>query len=187
MLRIALIAALPILVAAGPLASGGATSNIQASAYDGQCVVVADAAGSVGDGTRLSLTACKSGRYGSGASWTLPPSGQAGLVKIGEHCLDAGIDPHDGGDVKLWTCYGGELPQQQWSIKADGTIETANGQCLNIKKESDGNEFQTWSCNAEDPQNRMYTIVGTWVAGQGDKTDQSRVRCQRELLVRRAF
>lgn len=103
----------------------------------------------------VTLTACKSGRYGGPPqSWTVPDGG-SGTIKAGDFCLDAGIDPHDGGDVKLWECYD-KLPQQTWMVNDDGTVETVNGQCLNVRRESEGDEreMQTWACNAEDPQNR---------------------------------
>ena len=145
------------LAAAIPLDKllGHSSSTIQSISYPNTCVAPSTPSSELGNGVPITLTACKSGRYGGPPqSWTVP-DGRSGPIKVGDLCLDAGDDPHDGGDVKLWECYD-SLPQQTWTVNGDGTVETADGQCLNVRKESEGDEkeMQTWACNAEDPQNR---------------------------------
>jgi hypothetical protein len=94
--------------------------------------------------------------------WQMPQPGQTGLVRWGDtFCLDAGLEPHDGGPSKLWECdESNEWIQQQWKVKDDGLLETGNGQCLNVRRDSVGEvrEMQTWSCDPEDPQNREYCM-----------------------------
>lgn len=91
-------------------------------------------------------------------SWLLPEVGQKGLIRWGDDfCLDAGLEPHDGGPAKLWGCdESNAWIQQQWIRREDGLLETGNGQCLNVVRGEEGEKrgLQTWSCDAEDPQNR---------------------------------
>jgi hypothetical protein len=158
-----IVGVLPLLATAVPLDKllSKSTSMIHAIAYDKTCVGPSSTSSSeLHNDVPVTLQWCQSGRYGKAQAWEMPTSGSSGQIRMNDFCLDAGIDPHDGGKVKLWECIDGvDVLQQMWKVNGDGTLETANGQCLNVRKESEGDEkeMQTWACNGEDPQNCEYS------------------------------
>jgi len=70
-------------------------------------------------------------------------------------CLDAGVNPSNGVQMKLWQCYPG-LAQQTWSFPtgSTGLISTANNQCLDLDN-SNFSTLQTWACSNPDPQQQF--------------------------------
>ena len=63
---------------------------------------------------------------------------QGGAIQLAgtNFCLDAGVNPSNGVQMKIWQCYFG-LSQQNWNFLDGGLIQTANSEskCLHIGTE----------------------------------------------------
>jgi len=102
------------------------------------------------------------GAYANGTPVNLAPCTNAGNQRFYEFdggaiqlvgtnfCLDAGTNPSNGVQMKIWQCYFG-LSQQTWNFLNGGLIQTANNQCLDVNNQGN-TQLQTWTCSASDPQ-----------------------------------
>jgi len=87
--------------------------------------------------------------------WNFLPNGLIQWAHDTRWCLDAGTNPSNGVQLKLWQCYPG-LAQQTWNIgDGAGLYSTANNECLDVRAE-DPNVLQTWQCSSSDPQQNFY-------------------------------
>jgi hypothetical protein len=80
-----------------------------------------------------------------------PPSAHRWLTTRTGRCLDAGTNPHDGGALKLYTCYPG-LAAQRWWFTYDERIALTGDthQCVDYDNTPGGRGLQTWTCTDKD-------------------------------------
>ncbi|KAJ8514789.1 hypothetical protein ONZ45_g7698 [Pleurotus djamor] len=73
-------------------------------------------------------------------------------------CLDAGNNPSNGVQMKIWKCYQ-NLPAQTWYYTNDKRLAVKDkGQCLDLEggKTFNGNLVQTWKCT-DNNSNQVWT------------------------------
>lgn len=98
------------------------------------------------NGTPVQVYDCN----GSGAQrWTISSSGNT-IVRVAQtpFCLDAGSNPGNGVQMKIWQCYD-QLPAQRWIVTSDNRIVLAGTSlCLDLPSGNTNNSqvLQTWTC-----------------------------------------
>lgn len=116
------------------------------------------------NGTPVQIYDCN----GSGAQqWTMLPNGQSGPTKVQlsntNYCLDVGLTPGDGTQMKIWTCIDdGSAPQQDFFYTADDRIASPhNSFCLDLTGGvlDNGNPVQIWTCS-DNNLNQVWTRRG---------------------------
>lgn len=126
----------------------------------GKCL---DVQGNVqADGTPVDIYDCN----GTGAQeWTtIAGSGPTKVQLTGTNfCLDVGLSPTDGTQMKIWTCYPPEqAPQQNFFYTADNRIaRPTDSFCLDLTGGilDNGNPVQIWTCG-DNNNNQVWTRRG---------------------------
>ena len=80
--------------------------------------------GPIANGSPIQLASCD----GSNSNQIFNVT-QGGEIRLFGYpfCFDAGSDPSNGGDLKIWSCYPG-LPQQNWEGITNYREQTANSE-----------------------------------------------------------
>ena len=138
MLAAVILAFAPLLVAAAP---PGCAVLIESVVSPGDCVQI-QTFNPPRDGLTVYLGQCDGGgsKYAHSTFFAPEVDTPGPIYYNDEFCLVPSDDPAvDAGRIFLGFC------DKQWTIKADGTISTANGQCLNY----DDKQFklQTYTCD----------------------------------------
>lgn len=156
-LTTALLAALPLLSSASPIARVETiNTRIQSAALPDLCLAVFTAVQPKA-GDRIQLNKCSGPAYRATMTFETPDIGGMGLIRYSPTlCFTAGDDPANGDAVVLGNCE----DATEWKFDSDGTIRAAgenadgNGICANIAKEDNG--VQVWECNPYDEQGSEY-------------------------------
>lgn len=122
------------------------------------CATVEGDFNSVYNGVPVNMAPCQDPSSWAAATqtfWFSYSDGKIYLAGSNNMCLDAGDDPSNGTQMKLWQCYD-NLPQQTWSYPSGtGIFSTKNNQCLDVNN-ADGTTLQTWECSYPDPQQQFF-------------------------------
>lgn len=147
-----------------PPPPAGKGNQIKFAGNPNQCLTVQN--GFAGVGSTVALSDC----FGAGdqfaglQTWTYLPNSATAVQLTGTNlCLDAGSNPANGVQMKVWTCYPG-LYQQTWYFVGDTqhiAIYNGPGLCLDVQAGSQPGtqkpynslqNVQTWACSGPDPQ-----------------------------------
>ncbi|RSH76867.1 uncharacterized protein EHS24_005269 [Apiotrichum porosum] len=154
-------------------ASGVQPVQWQITAPDGslKCLDVKD--GALENGTPVQLWDCIDGN--TNQIWTKSITSGIGPIELKgtPFCLDAGDNPGDQSQLRIWDCYSG-LPQQQFKVQGD-TLQVADKNlCVDVPVVSiyeDGTSMQVFTCFANNDQQKWTPkVVGPtyWPARGGD-------------------
>lgn len=121
--------------------------------WKGNTNLCATVQGTAGNGTPVNLANCLN-PTSPDAKNQLFYAFSNGVIQLAgtNFCLDAGEDPHNGVQMKVWQCYPG-LSQQTWNFPGS-LLQTANNQCLDLDN-SGYTKLQTWYCSNPDPQQQF--------------------------------
>jgi len=123
--------------------------------------------GTPADGALVTPADCFAG--GGARLWDISPGD--GLVRLSgtNFCLDAGTNPHNNVEMKVWTCYPG-LSNQQWYYTSDNRIAITGGtQCLDF---SSTNIVQTYQCTSGN-NNQVFVAQPPNSNGKGGVTSSA--------------
>lgn len=151
---------------AGPSSTPGAGQKykIKSTQNDNWCVTEQT------DGS-VKISTCFDDEFSRYQEWTFTgATGGSGHIKLADSensCLDAGNDPANGSKLKTYQCYDGLL-QQTWSLNGQ-QLQLANGQALDVEKESGPNRFvkpfgsekdlQTWEASTNNDPYQQFVLV----------------------------
>ncbi|KAJ8514796.1 hypothetical protein ONZ45_g7693 [Pleurotus djamor] len=114
---------------------------------------------SYSNGTPVELNDCN-GK--ANQMWAFSPGTTQVHLADTDWCLDAGNDPADGVQMKIWQCYQ-NLPAQTWYYTDDNRLAVKDkGECLDLEggKTFNGNLVQTWKCT-DNNINQVWTRGST--------------------------
>ncbi|KAF7436141.1 hypothetical protein PC9H_002967 [Pleurotus ostreatus] len=74
-------------------------------------------------------------------------------------CLDSGLTPGNGVQLKIWQCFDGLAAQKWWYTEDKHIALEGKGQCLDLPggNSGNGNVVQTWEC-AYGNKNQIWTL-----------------------------
>jgi hypothetical protein len=104
---------------------------IHPSAFSGKCLDIKD--GVLADGTLLQLWDCANDVQ---QEFVFTSNGAGTSIQVvgTNFCLDAGSNPSNGSQLKIWTCYAG-IAAQTWSFTEGGHVSN-QGQCIDMTSTS---------------------------------------------------